>query len=374
MTQDTGPRRGMHLLLSVNAAWNLLNFRRPLIAALLADGHRVTVLAPPDGAEAELQAMGCAFVPLKMDRKGLSPARDFALMARFARQFRRLRPDAVLSFTIKNNIFGAMAARITGTPFIPNVTGLGTAFLGATALQTLVERLYSTAFARVPVVFFQNGDDRDLFADRRLIRPGQARVLPGSGLDLNLFDPAPLPGAGPTFLMIARVLRDKGAVEYADAARMLAQSHPGAKVQLLGPLGAENRTALSAEDVAGWALDYLGETADVRPYIAAADCLVLPSYREGTPRTLLEGAAMARPLIATDVPGCRSVVEDGVTGLLCAPRDAASLHAAMARMADMSAAARAAMGQAGRAKMEDEYDVAHVIAAYRVALGEIGAP
>jgi len=369
----------MHILITVNAAWNLVNFRRGLIAALLDDGHRVTVLAPSDEALGKLREMGCDTVALEMDRKGMSPLRDAMLALRFARHFRALRPDAVLSYTIKNNVFGAIAARLTRVPFLPNVTGLGTAFLSGSRLQRLVERLYRVAFARVPVVFFQNVDDRDLFLRSGLVRSGQVRLLPGSGIDLEYFAPRPRPrsaGDGVTFLMIARVLRDKGVIEYAEAAAALRHDHPNARFLLLGPMGSENRTAIDPDVVRAWqgsgVIDYLGVCDDVRPEIAAADCVVLPSYREGMPRSLLEAGAMARPVVATDVPGCRHVVADGETGVLCRARDAESLRDAMARVIAMPPDAREAMGRAARARMEAVYGEAHVISAYRAALADIG--
>lgn len=371
----THPPRPRHLMLTVNAAWNLVNFRRGLIAALLADGHRLTVLAPRDEAAATLGEMGCRVIDLEMDRKGLSPLRDLGLMWRMWRQMGRERPDVVLGYTIKNNIFGALAARARGIPFLPNVTGLGTAFLSGRRLQRLVEALYRHAFARAPVVFFQNGDDRDLFLRLRLVRPEQARLLPGSGIDTTGFAPAPLPGHAPdapVFLMIARVLRDKGVCEFAEAARRVRARWPQARFRLLGPLGTDNRSAIPAATVQGWqeagAIEYPGAVADVRAEIAAADCVVLPSYREGMPRTLLEAAAMARPVIATEVPGCRDAVVEGETGLLCAVRDAGSLADACARFIALPPEARARMGAAGRARVERDFDEARVVEAYRTAL------
>lgn len=367
----------MHILMTVNAAWNIWNFRRPLVRDLLAEGHRVTVLAPPDDSVAQLQAMGCGFLSLEMDVKGLSPARDLKLMARFKRIFRAERPDVVLSYTIKNNIFGAMAARAVGLAFIPNVTGLGTAFLSGGALRTVAEALYRRAFGRLPVVFFQNGDDRDLFVTRRLLRPGQARLLPGSGIDLVRFAAADLPNATepPVFLMIARLLRDKGVIEFVEAARQVKARAPQARFQLLGAIGSENRTAIGASMVRAWQRDglieHLGTTPDVRPYIDKAQCVVLPSYREGAPRTLIEAAAMARPLIATDVPGCRAVVEDGVTGFLCQVRSGDSLADACLRFLEMPQDTKAAMGQNGRRKMERDFDEAIVVASYRDAIDHL---
>lgn len=363
----------MHIIVTANLSWNLWNFRRSLLSALLADGHRVTALAPPDDTSAELMAMGCRFIPLPMDSKGLSPVRDLALLARFTRVFRRERPDAVLGYTVKNNVYGALAARAVGIPFLPNVSGLGTAFLGRSWLQILVKRLYRAAFARVPVVFFQNEDDRELFTRERLVARERTQVLPGSGIDLAQFRPAPMPpGPRVRFLLIARMLRDKGVGEFVDAARMVARDFPAAEFQLLGPAGAENRTAIDQRVIDGWVregvVEHLGAAEDVRPYIAAADCVVLPSYREGAPRTLIEAAAMARPVIATRVPGCTAVVDDGMTGLLCAVRDAEDLARQMRAVIEMGPEARSEMGAAGRAKMEREYDERFVIAAYRERL------
>lgn len=364
----------MHILLTVNSSWNAVHFRRSLITKLLDDDHRVTVLAPEDAGLDALLSMGCRFIPLSMDIKGLSPLRDLSLMLTFVRHFARERPDAILSFTIKNNIFGAIAARRAGMPFIPNVTGLGTAFLSGGLLQRIAEMLYRLAFRNLPVVFFQNEDDLAFFLDRKIVNAGQAKLLPGSGIDLAHFSANRFSehADGPIFLMIARLLRDKGVIEYVEAARLLKGVLPGARFQLLGPPGTENRTAIDLKTVEAWdaegAIEYLGETEDVRPFIAEADCIVLPSYREGAPRTLIEASAMARPVIATDVPGCRAVVEDGITGFFCAARSGESLAAACQRFAALPIRQREAMGLAGRRKMEREFDQEIVVAAYRKAL------
>lgn len=365
----------MHVMMTVNAAWNILNFRRPLIEALAVDGHQITVLAPVDDAVPDLERLGCRVIPLEMSVKGLNPVEDLRLQRRFAQVFREEKPDAVLSFTIKNNVFGATAAKSAKVPFLPNVTGLGTAFLSGKALQLVTERLYRWSFAGLPVVFFQNEDDRDLFVERRLVTDKQAWRLPGSGIDLEHFAPVPMAADGgpPVFLMIARLLRDKGVMEFVQAARDIKASHPLARFQLLGAVGSENRTAIDRQTVARWeaegVIEYLGTTSDVRPAIAAASCVVLPSYREGAPRTLIEAAAMARPLIATDVPGCRAVIDRDISGFLCEVRNAESLAAAFRRFIALPIEARRAMAAAGRAKMEREYSQVLVVAAYRAALG-----
>jgi len=367
----------MKILVCVNAAWNVWNFRRPVVESLIADGYSVTVLAPRDETVAKLEALGCGFRHLQMSVKGLNPAQDLAFLARLSRIFRDERPDIVLSYTIKNNIFGAMAAKSVGVPFVPNVSGLGTAFLSGGALKRIAVGLYKAAFRGLPVVFFQNDEDRDLFIERRLVDPRQARLLPGSGIDLERFSAREYPAEAtkPTFLMIARLLRDKGVLEYVEAARMLKSARPDARFQLLGATDAENRTAIDRATVKGWEdeglIDYLGTVEDVRPVVELAHCVVLPSYREGAPRTLIEAAALARPVIATNVPGCRAVVDEGQNGFLCEVRNAASLAAACHRFLDLCHEERVAMGRAGRRKMEREYDQRIVIEAYQAAIDDL---
>lgn len=368
--------RPLHIVMTVNAAWNIHNFRLPLVEALLRDGHRVTVLAPADDTAAKLEAVGACFVPLKMDRTGLNPVRDAGLTWRFMRHFRTLRPDVVLGFTIKNNLFGALAAKSLGIPFVPNVTGLGTAFLGNRLLAATARLLYRIAFRGLPVVFFQNVDDRALFIRDELVEPGQTRLLPGSGIDLAKFAATQYPGEGPVrFLMIARLLRDKGVYEFVEAARMLRSDGVGAEFALLGEVGSQNRSAVSRTELDNWLREgvvrYLGTSDDVRPEIARAHCIVLPSYREGAPRTLIEGAAMARPAIATDVPGCTAVVEDRRSGLLCKSHDAGSLAQAMHRFLELDATAQARMGAEARKKMERDFSVELVIREYRKAVTEL---
>lgn len=364
----------MKIVMTVNAAWNIWNFRLPLLTALLGEGHEVIVLAPRDEAARKLEALGCRVVHLEMDVKGLNPAQDARLWWRLRRHFRQIRPDVILSFTIKNNLFGALAAKGLGIPFVPNVTGLGTAFLSGRLLEWVATLLYRRAFAGLPAVFFQNEDDRDLFLTRGLVAQGQARLLPGSGIDLERFQAVPCPesGEGTVFLLIARLLRDKGIVEYASAARRVKATHPQARFQLLGALDAQNRSAIDPATVEGWveegAIEYLGTVEDVQPVIAGAHCVVLPSYREGAPRTLIEAAALGRPLIATDVPGCRAVVDHGVTGFLCEVRSGDSLAEACLRFLDLDAATRAGMGRAARLKMEREFDQKIVVSAYRAVL------
>ena len=360
-------------MLASNSAWNLANFRKPVIEALVAAGYEVVAVAPADGQEAALTGMGASFLPISMRGAGTSPVEDLRLLLYYRKLIRRERPDFFLGYTAKPNIYGSMAARLTGVPVIATISGLGSAFLKGGLLGRILMTLYRVALGRARAVMFQNPADRALFIDRHIVRSGQARLVAGSGIDLMEFVPAPAPDNQEfRFLLIARLLLDKGIAEFVDAARAVRARHPHARFQLLGGSGADNPSAVPAADVEQWVgesiVEWLGAKDDVRPNIAAADCVVLPSYREGLPRSLLEGAAMGRPLIASDVPGCRDVIDDGVSGLLCEVRSARSLEAAMERMITMTPTARAAMGAAGRRKVETEFDQKLVVEAYLAEL------
>jgi glycosyltransferase involved in cell wall biosynthesis len=367
------------VLIALNAAWNLVNFRGGLIRSLVSKGYEVVATAPLDEYAPRLQELGCRYVPLPMDNKGTHPGRDMQLLWRFFRLLRDERPDVFLGYTVKPNIYGSLAAHALGIPVINNIAGLGTAFMKDGWLARLVRFLYRLAFARSRRVFFQNDDDRRAFVDAGLVDPAQAGRVPGSGIDLQGFSQSPSrsqDGGRFRFLLVARMLWDKGVGEYVDAARLVRRISPSAEFCLLGFLDVKNPTAISRGQMQAWVAEgvvaYLGATDDVRPHIAAADCIVLPSYYgEGVPRTLLEAAAMGRPIVTTDAVGCREVVEDGVNGFLCRPRDAADLAAKLERMMALSPQARARMGRSGREKMEREFDERIVIDRYLAIIEEI---
>lgn len=369
----------MRIVLSINTAWNLVNFREGLIRALLSQGYEVICLAPADSYSQQLSDWGCTFVDLPMQGQGTNPWQDFLLFWRYRQLLKRLRPVVLLSWTIKPNIYGGLAARSLGLPQLANVSGLGSTFLGGGWLAKLTQQLYRLAFARAATVFFQNADDAALFTEQGLVTATQVGLLPGSGVNLAHFTvvPRPEPEGRPfRFLFIARLLRDKGVLEYIEASRLLRQQGIAVECQCLGAVDANNPTAISRAQVEEWQaeglINYLGTTDDVRPFIAQADCVVLPSYREGTPRTLLEAAAMGRPLIATDVPGCRDVVEHGVNGLLCAAKSSHDLAEAMSQFIQQSDEEWRTMAQASRALVEARYDEKLVIDAYMQVLQRVG--
>ena len=364
------------ITISANTAWFLYNFRAGLIRSLLLAGYRVCVLAPKDAYFERLQSLGCEVRDIPMDNKGTNPVRDAGLLLRFQKQYRRLKPAVALHFTIKPVIYGSFAARTSGIPYVNTIPGLGTPFIRENWVTRVVEVLYRASQKRAERMFFLNDDDHQVFLRRRLAPPQRMEVLGGEGVDLAHFPVTDVPGGNEfRFLFIGRMLRDKGVMEFVDAARRVGASVSHARFQLLGPCSVENRTAIGREMLDAWVsegvVEYLGETNDVRPHIARAHCIVLPSYREGSPRALLEGAAMGRPLIATDVTGCRDIVDDGVNGFLCRTCDAEDLAEKMQRVLNMPTELRRTMGEAGRAKVEREFSEERLISSYRTIIDRI---
>lgn len=367
------------LVLAANDGWNIINYRKGLIAALQDAGYDICVVAP-NGPHAEaIRGMGVEFEPVAISPRGTSPLADLRLLRDYARLLRQIRPAAFLGFTAKPNIYGSIAARVARVPAINNISGLGTVFASRSWLTPLVSNLYRVALSRSAKVFFQNRDDRALFERMGLVRAGWSELLPGSGVDLSHFAPSRDPREDHvfTFLLAARLLWQKGIGEFVEAARRLRKERPDVRFQILGIAEPESAAAVSFGQLRQWqdegVIDYLGSTADVRPAYAGADCVVLPShYREGVPRVLLEASAMAVPVITTDMPGCREALDDGVTGYLCEPRSVESLTDAMRRMIDLPAAARVTMGAAARSKMEGEFDETFVHRKYLDALRQLG--
>jgi glycosyltransferase involved in cell wall biosynthesis len=365
----------------INTSWNIWNFRRGLVKALLAAGHEVLAIAPPDDYSTRLESeLGCRYVPILMENKGTNPIKDAQLTRRFLATYKRERPDVVLHFTIKPNIYGTLAARLVGIPSINNVSGLGTVFLIENLVSKVARGLYRLAFRYPHKVFFQNNDDRELFIRYGLIRPERTGLVPGSGVDLARFQPQEgvgRPAGVPfTFLMVARVLYEKGIVEYFEAARQVQAALGADKVrfQLLGGVDEAGGIGVPRATFEKWladgAIDYLGTSDNVAEHLHRADCVVLPSYREGTPKTLLEAAACGKPLITTDVPGCRETVQHGRNGYLCQVRDAADLASKLQAMAQLLPARLNAMGQASRELAEEKFDEKLVLREYLAAVTE----
>jgi glycosyltransferase involved in cell wall biosynthesis len=373
----------VRVALVINTSWNIWNFRRGLVRALQAAGHEVLAIAPPDAYSDRLETeLGCRFVPILMENKGTNPIKDAQLTRRFVAVYKRERPDVVLHFTIKPNIYGTLAARLAGVPSINNVSGLGTVFIVENLVSKVARGLYRLAFQFPHKVFFQNNDDRELFIRYGLIKPALTGLVPGSGVDLARFRPAPAvakaPGAPFTFLMVARVLYEKGIVEYFEAARQVRAALPAGAVrfQLLGALDEAGGVGVPRATFEQWLaegnIDYLGTSDDVAAHLHRADCVVLPSYREGTPKTLLEAAACGKPLVTTDVPGCRETVQHGRNGYLCAVRSATDLADKLLTVAQLAPERLAALGAASRQLAEEKFDEQLVLRQYLEAVAGAG--
>ncbi|MGN6499527.1 MAG: glycosyltransferase family 4 protein [Tsuneonella sp.] len=353
------------ILINGSFAPSVVNFRGPLVRALIAAGHEVHVSVPGVSAQVRrtIELLGAVLHEVPLQRASLNVLADLRYYRSLRALISQIRPDLVVGYTIKPNIWGSLAADAAHAPSASMVTGLGYTFVQRdTAKRRLVSWLsrilYRRATAANRVVIFQNADDRDDFiAAGCLAEPRKARLVNGSGVDTQRFAPVPLPRA-PVFLMAARLLVSKGVREYAAAAIALSARRNDCRFLLAGNLD-DTPDRIDPGELAGWqkaGIEYLGWIDDVPAAMARASVYVLPSYREGTPRTVLEAAAMARPTIATDVPGCRDSVIHGKTGLLVPVRDAAGLADAMERLAD-DAAMRARMGAAARQFCEEKYAV-----------------
>jgi glycosyltransferase involved in cell wall biosynthesis len=343
-----------------------------LVARLRAADCRVTVFAPAGDADADaaILAMGAALRHYPLDRKGLNPMRDLGTLAALYRLFRREKPDMLFCYTIKPVIYGCLAARFAGVRRrFAAITGLGYMFEADSApkkaLLALAALLYRLTLLGAAAVFFQNREDREFFAKAGIVRPAhRVELTRGTGVDVAHFAPAPLPSGPPVFLLVGRLLEAKGLHEYAHAARMLKKRHPGVRFQLLGP-PEQGIGSVPLESVRDWEregiIEYLGQTGDVRPCLAAASVIVLPSWREGTPCSVMEGMSMGRPAVVTDTPGCRAVVVGGINGHLAPPRDPQALAEGMERFI-LHPEDIASMGAASRRIAVEEFD-AHKVAA-----------
>jgi len=376
---------GARVFIVSRCAQTLHRFRSALLLALGARGARAQGLgAAGEGYEDRLRGAGIDFRHVDVSLKGVDPMADMRLYFQLLQLFRAEKPAVVHAFTIKPAIYATLAAARAGVPArVVTITGLGHAFTTARApVRLVVEFLYRRALARATHVFFQNADDRALFVGRGLVDASKVRMVPGSGVDLTKFAVRPLPGAGgarPSFLMIGRLLVEKGVREYVAAAREVRARYPEARFALIGGSDPRNPSALPEAELAAMraagGIEWIGEVSDVRPYIEAADVVVLPSYREGLPRALLEGAAMGRALIATDAPGCRDVVQPGINGYLVPVADGHALAAAMLRYLENPALV-GAHGAESRRIAEQGFDegvvISRFISAYQDALSAVG--
>ena len=347
-----------------------------LIRNLLSEGNDVICIAPTDGYSDRLVQEGCTFIHVPMEARSVNPFKDLALTRRLYKIYKQVRPDVILQYTIKPNIYGTLAARTLKIPVINNVCGLGSAFIRGGLVTNIVNLLYKTAFLFAGKVFFQNPDDYELFVSKGITSTDKSEILPGSGINTRLFNMAIKDKNDQfTFLMISRLIKDKGVLEYLNAAEMLKKKDNSVKIQLLGAIDEHATHGISREVLESYVrsgvIEYLGTTDDVRPFIQNADCIVLPSYREGTPRTLLEASAMGKPIIATNTPGCNQIVKKDLNGILVEVKNADSLLHGMTEMKSTPHELRTKWGSNGRKLVEDQFDETIVIEKYKKGIKEL---
>ncbi|MBV1879656.1 MAG: glycosyltransferase family 4 protein [Pseudomonadales bacterium] len=362
-----------------NTSWYLLKFRRNTILKLLEKGFHVICLAPKDAYSLELEALGADYIEINLQGSNIGPLQELRSLWAIFYSLKKTKPCFVFNFTIKMNIYFGLCCRLLGIPYCNNISGLGTAFLHKGAVYGLAKKLYRLANDGADRVFFQNEEDKNTFIDQRLVNAAKAKLLPGSGIDCVFYAYTPLPQGQPrVFIMIARLIADKGVREYVAAAAKIKLNYPQSRFILLGPGGVSNRSAIGEAEIVSWqrqaAVEYVGYRDDVISWIRQAHVLVLPSYREGMPRTVLEAASLGRPAIVTDVPGCRQAVEDGKTGWLCEVKSSSDLALVMRRIIEMPDASLDQFSLAARERMESQFSEDIVIQAYIDCLSGISRP
>ena len=332
------------IILSINTVWNVVNFRVTLIKFLQNKNYEVIVLAQSDEYAKELALLDVRLISISINSQKLSIINDLKLLMMYIWYFYKIQPDIYLGYTIKPNLYGSIAAKIFNTPVVNNINGLGKAFSTHGLLFRFARYAYKFALSKSKTIFFQNQEDKDFFISLGIAHHLNAGLLPGSGVDLDAFNEdlySKQPEQPFTFILIARLLKEKGIFEYIHAARLTLKDYPGTKFLLMGIIDENNPSSLTINQIYDWqeegVIKFLGVQDDVRPFLAQSDCVVLPSYyNEGTPKCLLEAASMSKPIITTDWKGCKDTVDHGINGLLCKPKDVQDLYLCLNKMVGMS--------------------------------------
>lgn len=365
---------GDKILMVANTSWYLYNFRLPLARHLRDMGYQVVLVAPEDGYSERFRQERFTFINLRLDRKGMNPFQELRALWRFVKIYRQEKPQVCHHFTIKCVLYGTVAAKLAGVKAVVNaITGLGHAYIGNGWLHKLLRPVLRIAYrkiltARRVQVIFQNGDDFQEFQELKMVTEDKTTIIRGSGVCLRRFSPRPGGldgGPSPMVLLASRLIKEKGLLEYVEAARILKSKGVQVSFALAGQLDPGNRSSISEKQLQDWCaegiVDYLGQIEKIEEVLDLATIVALPSYREGTPRILLEAAASGKPIVATDVPGCREVVKDGVNGFLVPARDAEALADAIQRLLSQPELMEQ-FGRQGR-EMAQDFEESNVIEA-----------
>ncbi|SJZ60828.1 Glycosyltransferase involved in cell wall bisynthesis [Cetobacterium ceti] len=361
----------MKIFFTANVLWDIYIFRYGVIKELIKDGHEVVVVAPKDDRIDFEKQLNIRHIPIEVNKRGVNPIEDLRLMLNLGSIYKREKPDIVFHYTIKPNIYGTLGAKIAKVKSIAVLTGLGYSFTSNNMVSKIARFMYKISLPKANEVWVLNRDDKHELINRKIVDEKKLFILPGEGIDLNRFKKLNLPREykGITFLMIARAFIDKGFLEYVKAARHIKEKYPHVRFQFLGALGGNgvngiDRSTMDALVEEGL-LEYLGHRKDVPKIIDRCDCVVLPSYREGISKVLLEAAAMEKPIIATDVTGCKEIVENGKNGYLVKVKNSESLIGAMEKFMNLSQEKIDEMGKYSREKMKNEFDEKIIVNIYR---------
>lgn len=351
----------MKILIATNHSYMFYRFRKELVETLMQE-HEVILSTPFVGHEDNLQAMGLRCINTEIDRRSINPFKDMKLLKTYWKMLDDIQPDLVITYSIKPNIYMGSACKAKGIPYVTNVQGLGTAF-EKPVLSSVVSVMYRSALQKAKTVFFENEENAQFFLHQNIISAQQMKVLPGAGINLDEYPYVPMQDDGVcSFLFVGRIMKEKGVYEFFTAAKTIkAEFGEEVAFDVVGFYeDAYNETV--DQLVADGVIRFHGFQTDVHPFYEAANCVVLPSYHEGMSNVLLEAAATGRPLITSDIPGCREAVEDGVSGYICPAKDADALYDAMQRFVELPESWRAEMGCRGRERMEKRFSKDAVIA------------
>lgn len=348
----------MKILILANNDIGLYKFRKELIEEYIHLGHKVIISLPKGELIKPFVEMGCDFIDTSIDRRGINPIIDIKLLSNYLHIVKQTDPDLVITYTIKPNIYGGFSARLKKKKYAVNITGLGTAFEGSGAVKCIAMFLYKIALKKAKVVFFENSSNRDALVSYKCCDKEKTVVLNGAGVNTDMYCLQPYPlNDNVKFLFVGRIMKEKGVDELLEAMKRLTSEGEKCTLDILGEYEENYREIIEQYQKEGW-LNYHGVQKDVRPFYRGCDCFVLPSYHEGMANTNLEACASGRPIITSDIPGCREAVTEK-SGLLCEPKSVDSLYNAMKKM--IKEENRKEMGLYGRKHMEKNFDKKKVV-------------
>jgi len=357
------------VLFCSNSSWNIYNFRLNFIKELISKKYIVSVLSPRDKFTENLIKVGCKFYEIKLSRSNINLFKNFFLFIKYFIIIKKINPNLIFSYTIKPNIYTALVAKILKIKIYNTITGLGSSFLGNILIKLLIILFYRFCLKKSNLLIFQNNHDKELFIKYKILKNQKSVIIPGSGVDTNYYYyTKKQKNSFTNFLFIGRIIKDKGVYELINAFEYFKKKNLNVQLLLLGQPDSDNPSNISISKIREWEkrkiLIFLGYSKDVRKFIIECDCVILPSYREGISKSLLEASSVGRPIITTNVPGCKDIVDDKITGLLCKSKDVNDLIKKIEFFLNMSQDQRNQMGKNGRNKILDNFDEKIIIDKY----------